>query len=170
MHREAQIRSNRFNDSVLTVRCDRRTLVVLAEFFHAEGDPVTSLSSLVRMALEELKDILVINEKIEDVLSSEDATVTMTRLGMGNLNPSGRGERIYMKALQLEKHGFDPFISGRLNTEQIKGKSADEFVTIAKDLSESDIQQVRQQIERDAKPIDMSRVPEELIAEEEGDE
>lgn len=101
-NRVAHINSNRVNDSVISVRLDRRPLATLAMFFEKTGDYPTSISMLMRMIVEELKEILVSHSLIEEVVSTNDATIILRRYGITNLNSGRRGERQYHKRLELE--------------------------------------------------------------------
>ncbi len=93
---------DKVKDSVISVRLDRRSLATLAMFFEKTGDYPTNASTLVRMIVEELKEILIDHSLIEDVISTDDATNILRRFGITKLNPGRRGSKTYQKQLELQ--------------------------------------------------------------------
>ena len=110
--RSANIRKHRVSDAVVQSRSDRRTIAQLAMFFSEQGDPPGSIANLVRMALEELREILEEHKLCPEIESSEDATHILMKHGLEQINPSGRGSENYFKRLSLESR----MLSG--NTEE----------------------------------------------------
>ena len=167
MSRITDIQRERMNDSVLQLRCDRRTIATLAEFFFNDGEQIMSLSQLGRMAIEELRQILVDNNLVDDVLSTEDATKTLDRLGMGNLNPRGKGKRNYTKALRIEQRIFSPIV--REGSTRIKKKALEGMKEVTDDLTLADVNEAREEIEQKLKnerKVNLSKIPDGLIKEE----
>ena len=175
MNRTSFIRANRKNDSVVHVRLDRRTVAVLAEYFIGhEREPIGSVSQLLRVGLEELKDLLIQHQVVEDVLSVLDATETLDRLGLGNLNQSGQGKRTLAEAVSLETTGAaSPFV--RTRTKHKREANAEALTKTAKALMEEGVvkDMIKEQADKDTKYASVLRssmrhVPEDLIAKEEG--
>ena len=79
----------RVNDTVVQTRCDRRSLATILVAFREKGAHVTSLSSLLRMIIEQMRYV-VLNSGTEEVLSTEDATTLIKGLGRAGLNPGHR--------------------------------------------------------------------------------
>lgn len=108
---QARVKSERVQDAIVQLRCDSRTLATIAAFMFKQGVLPQSPPQLVRLALEAYKDALVSSGMVEDVLSVTDAVQYLQHLGLGGINPSGRGKRERLKQLQREAmvlEGLDP--------------------------------------------------------------
>lgn len=96
----------RRNDAVVQSSCDRRTLATVAAWLRANGEPVTSVSSVVRFALERMREIVITHFGADDVISSEGATDILKFIGAGRVNPQGRLVASYIQKVELEDQCF----------------------------------------------------------------
>ena len=100
------------NSAVIETRVSRELLAELAVFLHKHGpSPPTSISHMIRMALELLRDVIISKGMLTPVNDVLDATRALERVGLGKLQKGERGTKSYFDALsrQEEKTLGDPF-------------------------------------------------------------
>jgi hypothetical protein len=84
----------RFNDSVVQSRVDKRLLATASMWFAKTGRLPRTVSELVRYVVEDYVAILVSNERVELITESEQARQLLAELyGSRVFNPGGRGLR-----------------------------------------------------------------------------
>lgn len=117
----------RVNDTVVQTRCDRRSLATILVDFRNRGANVSSLSSFLRMIIEQMH-FIVVSQGAEEILSTEDATFMIKGLGRAGLNPGMRAmfthnQQSKKESLFLEHGNFD-YIEPRTRcTKEMKDKS-----------------------------------------------
>lgn len=92
----------RQNNMVVSVRCDRRTLATLLNYFTKHGEEIFTISSLVNLTLENFRGLVLSQDKSCNVFSIHDATDILKKFSRTRLNPGGKFERAYTKQMQLE--------------------------------------------------------------------
>lgn len=83
----AKVREERVADAVIQSRCDSRTLATFAAYFYERGLMLRSVAELVRLALEFSRFILVAAGELNEIVTAEDAVMTLSRLGLDQVNP-----------------------------------------------------------------------------------
>lgn len=94
--------NKRQNNMIISVRCDRRTLATLHSYFTKHGEDFFSIGSLVNLALESFRSLVLSQDKSYDVLSVQDATEILRQFSRAKLNPGEKYERTYISQMQLE--------------------------------------------------------------------
>jgi len=123
-------------DALVQARVKSTTLATVARFFALKGQQLPSRSFLMRLVLEEFEKILIKGGHIERVSSITDARNILTKLGLGELNPGGRGGRNYMEEMQREVYEFEGWDTAELATPRTKASmlsEAEEMEKLAKD-------------------------------------
>lgn len=93
----------RFNDSVVQSRIDRRYLATVCKWFVTNGKLPRTISELVREAVISYVDVLVVNGKIEPFNSTDEAREYLGSLfGDTVMNPKGLGRMNVHKNLILD--------------------------------------------------------------------
>lgn len=87
------------SDSIIQTRCDRRTVATIARYFQGKSLFPRSHAELIRLALEELRIILIHNKLVEDVDSTQEAMTVLDGLGIGGFSPASRATRQLRDAL-----------------------------------------------------------------------
>ena len=150
-----EIRRDRYADSVIEVRIDRCTLATLALFFNKNNIFFNSKAGLGKLVFENFQELLIDNKMVEPIRHSADATTYLENIGLGNLNPKGRGKRQFMKRLieedrtmsmeSLQSSSFEPEASAHRETKAIASKDSIS-IEEAKRIGE----EVRRDIEADS--------------------
>lgn len=91
-------------DASIQIRTHRTTLATLALFYESSGIPVTSISGLVRRALEDFKDACVLQAYVGEVQNSGEASDILDRL---NMRSGARTQRQFLTNLQLDEFKAD---------------------------------------------------------------
>jgi len=120
-------------DALVQARVKSTTLATVARFFVAKGQMLPSKSFLVRLVLEEFEGILIKGGHTERVTSITDARAILTKLGLGDLNPSRRGGKNYMEELQREVYEFEGWNIAELDSTRTKADVAGELEKITTD-------------------------------------
>lgn len=107
-------------DALIQARVMSTTLATVARFFTTKGQMLPSRSFLMRLVLEEFEGILIKGGHAERVTSITDAREILTRLGLGDLNPSGRGGRNYMEEMQREVYDYEGWDVKELESRRTK--------------------------------------------------
>lgn len=89
-------------DASFQIRVSRKALAAVAKYFTDTGYILTSKSELGRMAIEKLKDILVLNGKAKLFTDSVEATRFLDSIGLTSINVRGR-EKAYQEQMQREQ-------------------------------------------------------------------
>lgn len=118
----------RVNDTVVQTRCDRRSLATILACFRNKGAYISSLSSLLRMIVEQMNFIVLAEKGTEEILSTEDATLMLKELGRAGLNPGERGMFTHdrqrkKEALFIEYGDFDYMKTRTKHTKEMKDKT-----------------------------------------------
>lgn len=93
---------NRPQSAVVETRIDVRCLASIALYFIGRGYFPRSKSELIRMSLENFYDLLVENDKTEDVKSSVKALEELAKIGIVFQTKEGRLPSPLAKQLQRE--------------------------------------------------------------------
>jgi len=91
------------NDSVVQSRCKSTTLAVIAKYFSMKGHLTPSISYLVRLALEQLEQVILVKMPDLKIDNTSHARKVMAELGLSNLNPSGRNSYSLFAKQQAEE-------------------------------------------------------------------
>jgi hypothetical protein len=122
------------NTAVIEARTDIRLLATLDAYFSANDATPSTKSELVRLALEHLHDILVINGKINQPFNSMTFTEATTALSrFGNMHKAGHNRAKLTALLSHES------LHTQTTVEAIPAKLEAELTTIQQELSERDI-------------------------------
>ncbi len=109
--RDKMLENNDFmerqNDAIIQSSCDRRTLATIAVWLRENGEPVTTASSVVRLAMERLREIIINHAGAQDIETSDDATDVLKFIGASKVNPSGRNMATYVKKMEIESQLLD---------------------------------------------------------------
>jgi len=138
----------RQNDAIIQSSCDRRTLATIGVWLRKNGEPVSSVSSVVRLAMERLRDILITHFDVEDIETSDDATDVLRFLGAGKVNPAGRNVATYVKKMELENAVFEGsrleqvLEPARKKADIRSQKRVEELTKQFNDMSEEDIKKI----------------------------
>lgn len=128
-------------DASIQVRVSRKTLATLAMYFHSRGDPARTKSELVRMALEGLKELLIRDKLVEEVLDSEEATNALENAGLGRLSVGM--DRTYLRQLQSEVgvgevSSHDPFVGIKKSEKERRKQISSELEEAADEIMQRD--------------------------------
>ena len=154
----------RRNDAIIQSSCDRRTLATIAVWLRENGEPVTTASSVVRLAMERLREIIVNHAGAQDIETSDDATDVLKFIGASKVNPSGRNMATYVKKMEIESQLLD---GGNLEyvTEPAKTKASirktrqvDKLMPEAMRIART---QAREGLEKTQKPV--TRMPDNVV-------
>jgi len=121
------------SDALVQARVKSTTLATVARFFAIKGQMLPSRSFLMRLVLEEFEGILIKGGHAERVTSITDAREILTRLGLGDLNPSGRGGRNYMEEMQREVYDYEGWDVKELKSRRTKADVEGELKKITSD-------------------------------------
>uniref|UniRef100_A0A6H1ZIC3 Uncharacterized protein n=1 Tax=viral metagenome TaxID=1070528 RepID=A0A6H1ZIC3_9ZZZZ len=135
----------RQNDAIIQSSCDRRTLATIAIWLRKNGEPVGSASSVVRLGIERLREIIITHFGAEDIETSDDATDILKFVGAGKINPAGRNVATYVKKMELENAVFE-------------GSKIDSILSPARDKAERRKEQARQGYMEAIKQVDMEAI------------
>ena len=143
-------------DALVQARVMSTTLATVARFFATRGQMLPSRSFLVRLVLEDFEGILIKGGHTERVASITDARAILTKLGLGELNPSGRGGRNYMEELQREVYDFEGWDASELESKRTKADVTAELERITSDPVQmeqvfSDVRSYNERTERQQK-------------------
>ncbi len=93
-----------------TFRGDIKTITTLAMYFHDKGEPVRSLSEILRLTTEGLSELIIQQQPEYKVNSTEIAYHTLRELGIINLNnPSFPNRQSLVKELSIENLNHNRF-------------------------------------------------------------
>jgi len=120
-------------DTLVQARVMSTTLATVARFFATKGQMLPSKSFLIRMVLEEFEGILIKGGHTERVTSITDARRILEKLGLGELNPSGRGGQNKMEELQREVYEFEGWDAAELDAPMTKADVEGELEKIKAD-------------------------------------
>lgn len=96
-------------NSTAEVRCDRRTICTLTQYFSKQY-PLASISQVIRLAMEEFEEAILDESPEYAVDSVEDADeVLSVLLGKVSLNRGGRNDSVLKRHLEKES----AFLEGR---------------------------------------------------------
>jgi len=103
MTKSGQIKSNRPATLVAQTRIDARTLATLASFWTLKGEHIGSISNLVRLSVELLREIIVAKHSETDVDSTAMAAAILEKMGLKDLyNSRRKNAQTFAKQLQIE--------------------------------------------------------------------
>ena len=94
--------NKRQNNMIISVRCDRRTLAGLHNYFTKHGEEFFSIGSLVNLTLENYMHMVRKEDKACDVLSVQDATEILKKFSRAKLNPQKRYEKTFLSQVEVE--------------------------------------------------------------------
>lgn len=115
-HSQEEYQEKRVNDVSVQVKMDSRTLATIASYF-AKSDGAYALRSaptLVKEALEVLRQLIVKSQVVEEFYSVSSAREYLTQLGIYNLNAGGRNKYTLTRALLTERSFLDDIGSTKL--------------------------------------------------------
>jgi len=142
------------NTAVVSVRLDVRTLANFAEFYINQGEFITSKPQVIKMALEDLQELLMRRKLMEPLTSTVDAMEILDKAGLlkTSIHSGGRGGRTYMHQLQKEDgdlpSDFNPMRDVRRRTKVDLERSENEFMKVTQKLVEDGtLGAIRQQID-----------------------
>jgi len=105
------------NDCVVQSRCKSTTLAVIAKYFSMKKHITPSISYLIRLALEQLEQIVLVKVPDLKVDDTSHARKILAELGLSNLNPSGRNSySLFAKQQAEELAGSDYEDGGAFST------------------------------------------------------
>jgi len=140
-------------DALVQARVKSTTLATVARFFAIKGQQLPSRSFLMRLTLEEFEKMLIKGGHTERVSSITDARNILTKLGLGELNPGGRGGRNYMEEMQREVYEFEGWDTTELATPRTKA-NMDREVEEMEELAKSPEQLLQRMEEHLAPRVD----------------
>lgn len=88
-------------DAIMQTSVDRRDLAVIALFLQKKNRLPRNRSDLLRSAVEMIAQVLI-NSGEQEIISTEQATEILERLGIVGLNPNHRLARNLVENLQAE--------------------------------------------------------------------
>lgn len=156
----------RGTDSTIQVRCDRRTLAVLAQHF-CKGHPINSISQLVRASIELVERAILEENPDFDVDSVEDAEeVLKSLLRSINLNPQKRGMSMLKHQLEKESaflEGRDPAdVSVRRITKAMRDATIKRMDTLLETFTKEDLENLWKRIKPNEAPLEL-RMPDGVV-------
>jgi len=117
---------SRANSAVIETRVPRELLAELAMFFHEHGDnPPRSISEMMRMTCELMRDIIDSKGMLTPVSDVVEATYALERIGLGKLQKGAKGTKSYYEALikREELKRGDPFNALKEGATRIESKT-----------------------------------------------
>jgi len=111
------IKSNRPPSIAFTSRCDIKSLATLVHFWRDKGEPIRSISELVRLSIESFKDLVTNKWPEYEIESASDALELLRKNG---LSSGHRNKSTLLKQMQVEDlilEGFDPSYALKTKTK-----------------------------------------------------
>ena len=101
-------------DLVATTRLNSRHLATLALFFHSKGETPRSTSELIRLSVESLAEVLILNNEADFVSNLDEAHQVLERLGLTGKIQKTNLQKLLKSNLQTAPlgKGLDPKGSG----------------------------------------------------------
>lgn len=94
-----KIEGSRPSTAAVATRIDMRTLASLARFWASRSEPIRSQSELIRVSLESLLQLLILNNEAESFETQDEAFEYLSRNG---LTGGVKFKKSYLKGLRLE--------------------------------------------------------------------